>query len=245
MTYINAFVLSCTDRVERLSTSFPTMTGHTSVDSLVWPLDSLSLTEKPRLTLLERQEIARERYRAARQVCPPLPYGWPRPHCAHARPQRQEENAAALAAHIRPKPTLPAEYVRDETNPRADPPVLWYGLPVEPARLAAYVTARASAAPHRITILHEHAARLLSAACSARVRIVRPVSTSSRELSLVVAIRSSAHPDTGDDARVADAVRAELGVPSDRPCLWHFDAMAYVWVEEVRRAAPCCYICGD
>ena len=87
------------------------------------------------MTLQERQEIARKRYRDVRRVRWSLPQR--SVHHSPTLPQARAEREAAWEAQLAPRARLPAAYIRSAAHPHA--PALWYGLPVAPEVFRAYV----------------------------------------------------------------------------------------------------------
>ena len=134
-------------------------------------------------------------------------------------------------AKISPKPSVPPECLRTARNP--DPPRLWYGVPITLETIRAYVAKRGNpdGLDLRTTplVMIPCATRLLREACgSAKIAHVRATCGVSEEQNRLIAFKCSRWPVARhvvreEDERMAAALREELGVPADLPCLWHFD----------------------
>lgn len=144
--------------------------------------------------------------------------------------QERKKIQDAYVAKLYPHPVLRPECLRTQSNP--DPPTLWYGFPVNPEIYHGYIVKKGN--PDGLDV-NEDAHLLVMPALkilwevfkTKRICDVLPLCPYSDELYRMIGFKcslwpSSHNPITKADERMAAMLREELGLPKDRPCLWHF-----------------------
>ena len=152
--------------------------------------------------------------------------------------QERKDYEDAFHAKVCPKPQLPPECL--PAGPDSEVPPLWYGLPIPLEAVRDYVVKKGNPDNKNLTgspmALLLSAMRLLQEACNnKRIFFINPLRPYSDELDWAVVFkcsrwRSAKRPDHEADETLADAIRKEMDLPSDRQPLWHFD---YVHADEV------------
>lgn len=148
----------------------------------------------------------------------------------HTLSQERKEQHAAYVAKFYPHPVLRPECLRAQSTP--DPPTLWYGFPINPDTYRDYIVKKGN--PDGLDVDRDTHFMILPALeilrevlKTKRICDVLPLCPYSDELSRAIVFKcslwpSAQHPITKADERMAAMIRKELGLPENRPCLWHF-----------------------